>query len=134
MLFMTPFTTLSSVAHDRHQGSDSHLRQRSHHEVSRSERRLIRLATQSETVVYSIKIGSEFEPISSEASLPGWIRSLSGQGHTATGGEIIDVSDSELAWRCARQPWSRGSSCAMRWVISPLMLSITMLSARSMSA
>jgi len=58
-----------------------------------SERRLIRLATQSETVVYSIKIPSEFSP--SAGGIPPWLDTAPSVAKvtTATGGEIIDVSD-----------------------------------------
>ncbi len=51
------------------------------------------LATQSETVVYSIKIPSEFSL--SAGGIPPWLDSAPSVAKvtTATGGEIVDVSD-----------------------------------------
>ena len=73
---------LSSVAHDRPKAviliSDNEATTKSRS----SERKLIRLATQSETVVYSIKIALRVRHISSRRSSMVGFGSLSGQSHT----------------------------------------------------
>jgi Ca-activated chloride channel homolog len=85
---------LSSVAYDRPKAviliSDNEATTKSRS----SERKLIRLATQSETVVYSIKMGSEFDL--SVAGVPPWLDSVRSVAKVTleTGGEIIDVADS----------------------------------------
>jgi VWFA-related protein len=84
---------LSSVAHDRPRVviliSDNEATTNPHS----NERRLIRLATQSETVVYSIKLASEFDP--SAGGVGPWLDSARSVAKVtlATGGEIIDVPD-----------------------------------------
>jgi VWFA-related protein len=85
---------LSSVAYDRPKAvilisdNEATTKPRS------SERKLIRLATQSETVVYSIKMGSEFGL--SAAGIPPWLDSARSVAKVTreTGGETIDVADS----------------------------------------
>jgi VWFA-related protein len=87
---------LSSVARDRRKAvilisdNEATTKPRS------SERKLIRLATQSETVVYSIKIASEFDL--SAAGVSSWLDSTRSVAKITleTGGEIIDVPDRGL--------------------------------------
>jgi VWFA-related protein len=61
-----------------------------------NERKLIRLATQSETVVYSIKLPSEFD-LATGGGVGPWLDSPRSVAKVAlaTGGEIIDVPDSD---------------------------------------
>jgi Ca-activated chloride channel homolog len=83
---------LSSVAQDRRRAVILISDNKATTKPRSSERKLIRLATESETVVYSIKIADQFAPV---VSIPGW---LDRGGSVAkvvleTGGEIVDVPD-----------------------------------------
>jgi len=86
---------LSSVARDRRRAviliSDNEATVKGHS----SERKLIRLATESETVVYSIKIVPQFPPMA-VGILP-WLNGahLVAKVTHETGGEIIDAPDKQ---------------------------------------